>query len=252
MGDSIIAARRWEKGCQDDAIRNEFVIPQMARMLNARRPARILDLGAGTGYIARRINDRLDLPAEWVLLDPDAGRMHVAAELKPDLMHQELVQGELASLVGPAGFDAIIVSFTLLEIEDIEGCARDIRSKMAEAGILIVAGPDAWEDVVSASESGFDIARTFLRDKVSLSKSDKFTGQPYPFQAIRHEALITIVLRAGFSLEELVRSDSERGAYLLNFLSSLSDYNGREERKFRRQCLSPTCRDRDPTRSAAA
>lgn len=68
-------AERWELGSRDDAIRNGFVIPALADIIEQGRPQTILDIGAGTGYVARGINALLSFEPAWTLIDLNRERL---------------------------------------------------------------------------------------------------------------------------------------------------------------------------------
>jgi SAM-dependent methyltransferase len=79
-------ADRWEHGCQRDDVRNRFVIPRAAEIFNQFRPHSILDVGSGTGYTARLIDNILKYRPTWSLIDCDADRSRIAAANKPEAM----------------------------------------------------------------------------------------------------------------------------------------------------------------------
>ena len=153
------------------------------------------------------------------MVDTCADRIALAGALKPTLMIQEIIEGDVLGLPSTGQrYEAVLVTFTLLEIPDVEACVTKLWSLMATNGILVVALPDAWSDVLAASADHPDLIQQFLTERVSLPKHDKFTGKPYPFDAIRLESMIDLVLRAGFSLEEIKRSESSlAGVFILSF-----------------------------------
>lgn len=218
MSESLSAAEKWERGCQSDVVRNEFVIPELTRIIAAARPATILDVGAGTGYIAREINHRLDYAPLWTLIDCDPERVAVAKSYSSDLMIQEVLQDDVMSLADTPKFAAIMVTFTLLEIADVDKCVAKLRRLMTPSAILSVVLPDAWVDVLKHAPSDPTLISRFITERVAIPKNDKFTGKPYPFEAIRTEFLINLVLETGFVLVEIRNSSTAAaGVFMLTF-----------------------------------
>lgn len=221
MSELLSAAEKWELGCRTDDVRNGFVVPELARIITAVRPATILDVGAGTGYIAREINHRLAYSPLWTLIDSDTDRVAVARSHSSDLMLQEVLEDDVMSLPDVPKYDAILVTFTLLEVGDVAACVAKLRRLMTPFAILSVALPDAWVDVLAAAPTDPSLIPRFLVERVSIPKNDKFTGNPYPFDAIRTEFLIDVVLTAGFTLVEIKKSSADTaGVFMLTFRST--------------------------------
>jgi SAM-dependent methyltransferase len=218
MIESNSAAEEWELGCRRDEVRNGFVIPELVRIISAVKPATILDVGAGTGYIAREINHRLGYSPIWTLVDTDPERVALAKAYFADTMVQEVLENDVMSLPDTPRYDAVLVTFTLLEVQDVAGCVAKLRRLMTAFSILSVVLPDAWIDVIAAGREDPSVIEKFLGERVSIPKNDKFTGKPYPFEAVRNEALIDIVLRAGFVLVEIAKSSPPSpGIFMLTF-----------------------------------
>lgn len=221
MTESTSAAERWEHGCRSDEVRNGFVIPELTRIVSTVRPAAILDVGAGTGYIAREVNHRLDYAPIWTLVDCDPERVALARSYSSDIMLQEVLETDVMSLPDVQKYDAVLVTFTLLEVADIPVCVAKLRRLMNPFSVLSVVLPDAWADVLDASATDPALVTQFLCERVSIPKNDKFTGKPYPFEAIRTESLIGMVLHAGFVLVEIRKTAAPlAGVFMLTFRST--------------------------------
>ncbi|HEX8224258.1 MAG TPA: class I SAM-dependent methyltransferase [Allosphingosinicella sp.] len=185
-------------------MRNSFVIPQIARILAAYRSQTILDIGAGTGYVARMVDASLDYRPRWTLVDVNAERLALAQTHRPPTMALEAVVGNVFDWpLGDRRFDAVVITFTLLEIEDIDRLCTLLALHMDEGAILSLAMPDAWVDVLEYSQVEPAIVQRYVVGPVAISKRDKFTGEEYPFRAARIEDLLSRVLGAGFDLFEL-------------------------------------------------
>lgn len=221
MSDLLSTAEKWELGCRRDEVRNGFVIPELTRIISTVRPATILDVGAGTGYVAREINHRLDYAPLWTLIDSDPERVAVAKSYSSDLMLQEVLADDVMSLPDAQKYGAVLVTFTLLEVADVAACVAKLRRLMTPFAILTVVLPDAWVDVLAASVLDPTLVAKFVTDRVAIPKNDKFTGSPYPFEAIRTEYLIDMVLGAGFVLVEITKSSAPAaGVFMLTFRST--------------------------------
>ena len=208
----------WDDGCASDPIRNEFVVPESAALIARYRPHRILDIGAGTGYIARAIDILLNYRPEWVLIDLDEERLKVAQERKPDSMRMQCVVGDAIEVRDlDDTFQAVIITFTLLEAESVGAILEAAVSFLADDGILILAVPDVWADVIADPQEAKERSRRMLNETVSLHKIDKFTGQPYPFHAMRTESLISLVLERACILETLHKGGPQGDVYVLGF-----------------------------------
>jgi ubiquinone/menaquinone biosynthesis C-methylase UbiE len=89
-------AERWEIGCRNDPVRNDFLIPNLIRVIDALKPDRILDIGAGTGYIPRLVDDGLSYRAVWTLIDINSSRLEVSRKLQSDRMFSKNVVADIA------------------------------------------------------------------------------------------------------------------------------------------------------------
>jgi SAM-dependent methyltransferase len=204
MTRSISEAQRWENGSGQDPIRNDFVVPVLVRLIAAERPRTILDVGAGTGYVARRIDSRLGFRPEWTLIDLNSERLQLAERCRPPEMALECLVGNVFDWPWEVGrFDAVLITFTLLEIEDIDRLCNLISEHTDEGALLAVTMPDAWIDVLEHAVEDAGIVRRYVEGPVEIPKLDKFTGERYPFKATRIEDLLARVLKTGFSLVEL-------------------------------------------------
>lgn len=218
MVSSLIArpgAQLWDEGCRRDKTRNIFIIPQIVRILAAEMPGSVLDIGSGTGHIAREVNRLLVVKPEWTLLDINRERLRLADQLKPAEMRQETL---FANICGPllkkSKFDAALAIFTLLEMHALDAFAKSTWSLLNDRAILLVAMPDAWTDVLAEAKSNPAVLSEFMDGRASICKIDKFTQSVYPFHAVRIENLLQIFLSRGFHLCELVRSP-DKEAFML-------------------------------------
>jgi ubiquinone/menaquinone biosynthesis C-methylase UbiE len=213
---SLLAAQRWEAGCVLDRCRNEFVVPAITNVLAERRPSRILDLGAGTGFVARVVDQALCYSPSWTLLDCDQARLSIAADNAPSSMKYHLVHQDsleylrLASLIK---YDAIIICFTILEFSAYDELLYSCAQALNFEGELIIVLPDPWEELISSAKP----VSQLLTGRVSINKIDKFTGKLYPYYISRIEQVISNVLAFGLAVTKLTRSDGSSPVYVMAF-----------------------------------
>jgi hypothetical protein len=212
-------AELWEAGCREDKLRNGVLVPAIARILAREKSARILDVGTGTAYVPRQIHPLLSHRPEWNLVDLCPDRIALASKLIPEDMIAEFTCSDIANCGLPsAWYDAILLTFTLLEVSDMKELINALSDLTADEGSLIIALPDVWKDVLGASDDHEADAKAFLSSDVELIKMDRFTQAAYPFRARRIERVIECVLDRGFRLEELRNPClGEASVFLLTF-----------------------------------
>ncbi len=208
----------WESGSQADPVRNNFLIPALSRLLDAHRPASILDVGTATGYVARTVNRSLSYAPEWTLLDQDEQALSFAKSRTPSEMRVSFVQSGLNEYHSDRKFDAILMTFTLLEFCDRSSIFARLKSLLSAEGILAVATPDCLQDLVEQCEKEEDYAvlSAYVTEVIELKKVDKFTEEPYPFFAERVSATVSRALSVGLNLTELERATTGTKATYLS------------------------------------
>jgi SAM-dependent methyltransferase len=211
-------AEAWDRGCRQDSVRNEFIVPLLAAVLRNEQSSRILDVGTGTGHIPRAVDQLLVHRPEWTLVDLDKERLAFASRLQPAQMKMHAIQGDIANLCGKvAPFDATMMTFTLLEAADCNLLLSSTGNLTRPGGLRLIAVPDTWRDVLATAEETLDPAWSLLSGTVEMAKTDKFTGAPYPFHALRTELLIRMILHLGFTLERLEWGGPSNEAFFLAF-----------------------------------
>jgi SAM-dependent methyltransferase len=210
-------AAAWERGCKADPIRNQFLIPAIARHFQDDKPNRILDIGTGTGYIPRMVDVALSYRPHWTLVDLNPSRMALAQGLKPESMALDAIAGDaLTQIDSFAPFDAVLLTFTLLEFRELNTILSQVSNAINAGGVLILALPDLWRDVLG-DQGSVSTANSLLDGAVEIPKTDKFTGTAYPFFGRRIEHVIAHVLRLKFWLEWLEQGGPNGEAFLLFF-----------------------------------
>ncbi len=217
-GMGSLEALAWDEGCQNDPVRNEFLIPKLAKILATERPATVLDVGAGTGYIPRIVDSHLDYHPQWTLVDTNAERMELAEKRKLPAMKMLGVVGSLDDIVARSEtYNVVMLTFTLLETDNPLSMVASATGLLAENGLVIIGVPDVWRDVLAVTGAGQVLPYQLLTGTVDLPKIDKFTGAAYPFYAMRTESLISAVLSHFCVLEKFERGGPRGEAYLLVF-----------------------------------
>jgi ubiquinone/menaquinone biosynthesis C-methylase UbiE len=212
-----LEAANWERGCRRDRMRNDFLIPSVARVVEAVKPASILDVGCGTGYVARAVDKLLVHRPSWTLLDQNQARLNVAMAEKQTSMAAEIICVDVDSFQPAKPYGAVFLTFTLLEFDHHAGVLAHLAALTGDEGIFVIALPDVWRDVLEFDKQDPKTAAKFLQGSVTLSKVDKFTGLAYPFHAHRIEQVIARILRLGFALELLEQGGARGEAFLLVF-----------------------------------
>jgi SAM-dependent methyltransferase len=114
------------------------------------RGDRALDVGCGTGVLAREALRRVGEEGQVVGLDLNEGMLAVAARTEPNV---EWRQGDAASLpFEDASFDAVVSQFALMYFPDRAASLREMWRTLAPGGRLAVA---SWASIDHAR--GYEI-----------------------------------------------------------------------------------------------
>ena len=212
-------AIQWDVGCENDCVRKNFIIPAATRLFSELKPESILDVGAGTGFTARHIDDKLNYCPSWTLLDSNPDRLALATSKCPSSMKFEIkCENFLIMESTKRKFDALFFGFTLLELGTGDEVLSRIDNLCSKQGTIVIAQPDVMQDVLASCSSDTSMLENFISGPVSLRKTDKFTKTEYPFHAERFESVAYKVMQLGFSL---VRFEKEvfdgRAVFMLVF-----------------------------------
>ena len=214
-------AKKWDDGCCTCDIRNGFIIPEIAAMLNRQQVTSIVDLGAGTGYIARQIYSLLEHPHTWLLIDKSEARCQVAKAKVGSNADISIRCADIFETDSVGGPETIyIFCNTALEMK-LTGDRLDHLAGLARRSLgMLVSIPDTLSDVLKDTQVEDGFAK-FKEGTVELSKTDDFTGDFYPFHAHRPIEIVFQFLQRGLCLSAIRRTDQDDGQYL--FLFSASD-----------------------------
>lgn len=137
---STDAAEVYES-CFVPAIFGAWVSP-VADAAGIRTGSKVLDVGCGTGALAREALRRVGQKGQVVGLDLNEGMLAVAARTEPKI---EWRQGDAASLpFGDASFDVVVSQFALMYFPDRVTSLSEMWRTLAPGGRLAVA---AWAPI---------------------------------------------------------------------------------------------------------
>lgn len=211
------SADLWEDGCEGDPVRNQLVIPALIETIERWRPASIVDLGSGTGFVARMVDAGLTYRPSWTLIDRDVTRIRVAEDKCSAPMHVKHIASDLvlaADNIAEDRFEAALLCFTLLEFRDELLLLNVLHRFLSVGGIVIVVLPDPWQEINRDSNT---VSDELLRNRLSRKKRDKFTGLEYPFHISRNELFISHMNKLGFLLGSIDRYTATSALYIMTF-----------------------------------
>jgi SAM-dependent methyltransferase len=212
-GEADIAAQRMELRAQDPA--SDTLFDALLRpLLEAHRPAQVLELGAGSGALSRKMAEVLPA-AQFLVTDLSAGMLAFAARqasISPEKKaHMQFAQLDAANAALPAGpFDLIISSVMLPYMDD--AAIRRLASKLP--AVLAPGGH------VVFMEQALD---TIDWQPLEKSVQDTLFGRARRVQQSLHGAGVAAALReAGLEVQPLTRGvwlTHQYGPYLRDLVA---------------------------------
>jgi SAM-dependent methyltransferase len=184
--------------------------PRLADAVDLRPRDRVLDVGCGTGVVAREAALRVGSGGRVVGLDLNESMLAVAKRMRPEI---EWRQGDVIQLpFEDESFDAVVSQFMLMFIADRVTAIKEMWRVLAPGGRLAVAAWMAFErsagDVALAK-----IARRLIGDDAAEAfRAPYVLGDDSEFLALFHSAGILdakLETREGWfsfsSIDEMVR-----------------------------------------------
>lgn len=154
----------------------------------------VLDVGCGTGVLARAIAERVGLAGSVVGVDVNPGMLRVARRIAPDLEWRE---GSVDALpFHDASFDAVVSQFALMLFPDRPAATREMSRVLKPGGSLAIVVFDS----LAENEAYEAIANTYER-VVGAATADALR---YPFSLGDTEELSQLVADAGLTVTTLV------------------------------------------------
>lgn len=137
-----------------DTYHQKVVLPNLLRVLNLTKGARVLDLACGEGLFARAF--------------AEAGAAVVGADISKELIAKAKVKGgKVAYVVAPAttlgfakdaSFDAVVCVLALQNIEDLASTFREVKRVLAPGGRFVMVLNHPAFRVLRRSSWGWDDA----------------------------------------------------------------------------------------------
>jgi SAM-dependent methyltransferase len=138
-------SERWQVSTEAAEVYESCFVPAIfgawagpvADAAGIRRGNEVLDVGCGTGVLAREALRRVGQEGRVVGLDLNEGMLAVAARAEPKI---EWRQGDAASLpYQDASFDVVVSQFALMYFPDRAACLRQMWRTLRPGGRLAVA-----------------------------------------------------------------------------------------------------------------
>jgi len=137
---------------------------------------RVLDVGCGTGIVAREIAFRVGSGGRVVGIDPSPGMLAVAAALAPAV---EWRQGVAEALPFPAdSFEAVVSQFALMFFNDRRQALREMLRVLTPGGRLAVAVWDALDTMPAYASAVALLERMAGRQAAEALRAPFVLGNP--------------------------------------------------------------------------
>ncbi len=128
-----------KQGDTGDLWHRSLIDPTLLRVLGHVRGLRVLDLGCGNGYLARRFARE---GAEVVAVDASApiiARAKAREAKQPLGIRYHAADAAHLDRFAAASFDVVVSNMALMDFEDAEGALREIGRVLREGGRLVAS-----------------------------------------------------------------------------------------------------------------
>jgi SAM-dependent methyltransferase len=181
--------------------------PIVAEAAGIRAGQRVLDVGCGTGVLAREAEKRTGPSGQVTGVDPSAAMLAVAQRLAPAIDWRE---GVAEALPFPDGsFDAVVSQFGLMFFSDRHQALREMHRVLAPGGRLAVAVWDSLNNLPAYAAEVALLERTAGRAAADALRAPFALGNKEDLATLIHESGVTapdITSRTGTGLFPSVRA----------------------------------------------
>lgn len=167
--------------------------PKVADAAQVQPGERVLDIGCGTGILARAISSRIGSTGRVVGVDPNPGMIAVAKQLAPAVEWQEAVAESLPFL--DQSFDAVVSQFCLMFFTDRCQAVGEMLRVLVPGGRLAVA---IWDSLDSMPAYASEVA--LLERLAGRQAADALRA---PFVLGDRRDLATLFSKAGMVSTEI-------------------------------------------------
>jgi SAM-dependent methyltransferase len=163
----------------------------LARRLEAKDGARVLEVACGTGIVTRHLRNRLPAGARLVATDLNPPMIDFARKKLAGMRGIEWQPADACSLPFPEGsFGAVVCQFGLMFVPDKEAAIREARRVLAPGGTFLFNVWDSLERNTFAKLAHETISGFFTKDPPTFYQ--------VPFSLHRQDLLKDLLDRAGF------------------------------------------------------
>lgn len=165
--------------------------PQVADAARIQSGQRVLDVGCGTGILAREIASRIGSKGRVVGIDPSPGMLAVAKQLAPPAV--EWREGVAESLPFPdQSFEAVVSQFALMFFTDRRQALREMLRVLTPGGRLAVAVWDSLDNIPAYASEVALLERMAGRQAADALRAPFALGDRKDLAALFSEAGVAV------------------------------------------------------------
>ena len=128
---------------------------RMIDMLNVEKGAIVLDLGCGTGYLAKVLSERVGPEGKVVAVDPDGERLKIARETYP-ASNIEYIQADDKTFP-PGQYDLVFSNIMIHWISDKKALMKRVYENIHPQGCFAFTTSDGVYPIPEIGEKIFDV-----------------------------------------------------------------------------------------------
>ena len=220
---------------------DEDFVESVARML-PRSPARVLELGVGTGRLLSQFHElRHDIADELIGIDSSPAMLQIA-RLRTWDDSVKLLQGDFSESLPDGQFDAIFVGyntlFNLPDVQAVESCLALAATRLAPNGTLHIDAVSPIADdpgdhvgirTISTGEVVLSVSRHDPHDQritgqfIQFTNGEKVQLRPWAVRYVTTDQLDDIATRVGLTLA-LRTADGHGSPYVVGSRRHISRY----------------------------